>query len=78
MEAVQPVALDKITSPNLPVQDRMGKYLIFQFDKEEFGIKVLNVREIMGMQEITAVPQTQAGEKRNGHGGSGLQGMFLA
>jgi len=36
----------------------MGKYLIFQLDKEEFGIKVMNVREIMGMQEITAVPQT--------------------
>lgn len=37
---------------------RAGKYLTFQLDKEEFGIKVLKVREIMGIQEITAVPQT--------------------
>ncbi len=37
---------------------RAGKYLTFQLDKEEFGIKVLKVREIMGLQEITAVPQT--------------------
>jgi purine-binding chemotaxis protein CheW len=37
---------------------RAGKYLTFQLASEEFGIKVLKVREIMGLQEITAVPQT--------------------
>ena len=37
---------------------RAGKYLTFQLAKEEFGIRVLKVREIMGLQEITAVPQT--------------------
>jgi len=37
---------------------RAGKYLTFQLANEEFGIKVLKVREIMGLQEITAVPQT--------------------
>lgn len=37
---------------------RAGKYLTFQLDREEFGIQVLKVREIMGVQEITAVPQT--------------------
>ena len=37
---------------------RAGKYLTFQLAREEFGIRVLKVREIMGMQEITAVPQT--------------------
>jgi purine-binding chemotaxis protein CheW len=39
---------------------RAGKYLTFQIAKEEFGIGVLKVREIMGLQEITAVPQTPA------------------
>jgi purine-binding chemotaxis protein CheW len=34
-----------------------GKYLTFQLGREEFGIRVLQVREIMGMQDITAVPQ---------------------
>jgi purine-binding chemotaxis protein CheW len=39
---------------------RAGKYLTFQLSNEEFGIRVLKVREIMGLQEITAVPQTPA------------------
>jgi purine-binding chemotaxis protein CheW len=37
---------------------RAGKYLTFHLANEEFGIRVLKVREIMGVQEITAVPQT--------------------
>ena len=37
---------------------RAGKYLTFQLANEEFGIRVLKVREIMGLQEITSVPQT--------------------
>jgi len=37
---------------------RAGKYLTFQLGNEEFGICVLKVREIMGIQEITGVPQT--------------------
>jgi len=35
-----------------------GKYLTFHLDREEFGIAVLRVREIMALQDITAVPQT--------------------
>ncbi|HBY63359.1 MAG TPA: chemotaxis protein CheW [Solibacterales bacterium] len=37
-----------------------GKYLTFGLAKEEFAIRVLKVREIMGVEEITAVPQTPA------------------
>ena len=37
---------------------RGGKYLIFSLADEEFGVKVLKIKEIMGMQEITAVPNT--------------------
>jgi purine-binding chemotaxis protein CheW len=39
---------------------RAGKYLVFQLGREEFGIRVLKVREIIGIQDITAVPQTPA------------------
>ena len=39
-------------------EERAGKYLVFHLGKEEFGIRVLKVREIMGIQDITAVPQT--------------------
>ncbi|MCX7603291.1 MAG: chemotaxis protein CheW [Bryobacteraceae bacterium] len=37
---------------------RQGKYLVFQLGREEFGVEVLKVREIMGLQQITEVPQT--------------------
>ena len=37
---------------------RAGKYLTFILGREEFAIRVLKVREIMGIQDITAVPQT--------------------
>jgi purine-binding chemotaxis protein CheW len=37
---------------------RAGKYLVFHLGAEEFGVHVLKVREIMGLQEITAVPGT--------------------
>jgi purine-binding chemotaxis protein CheW len=40
--------------------DRGGKYLVFALGREEFGIRVMKVREIMGIQDITAVPQTPA------------------
>jgi purine-binding chemotaxis protein CheW len=35
-----------------------GKYLAFHLGAEEFAVGVLSVREILGMQDITAVPQT--------------------
>jgi purine-binding chemotaxis protein CheW len=37
---------------------RAGKYLTFKLGKEEFGIGVMNVREIMGLQDVTEVPGT--------------------
>lgn len=44
-----------------PLADvRAGKYLTFQLNREEFGIPVLQVREIMGLQDITQVPNTPA------------------
>jgi purine-binding chemotaxis protein CheW len=48
-------------SPAVPeLTDRAGKYLVFSLRSEEFGIEVLKVREIMGLQEITTVPQVPA------------------
>lgn len=45
-------------STALTPQQRGGKYLTFVIGKEEFGVGVLKVREIMGIQDITAMPQT--------------------
>lgn len=39
---------------------RAGKYLTFGLGKEEFAIQVMRVREIIGVQEMTRVPQTPA------------------
>jgi purine-binding chemotaxis protein CheW len=41
----------------IPPTSRAGKYLIFHLGVEEFGTEVLKVREIMGIQDITTVPQ---------------------
>ncbi|MBF0273693.1 MAG: purine-binding chemotaxis protein CheW [Nitrospinae bacterium] len=38
--------------------DLAGKYLTFKLAQEEYGLEILTVREIMGMMEITMVPQT--------------------
>ncbi|MGE5644269.1 MAG: chemotaxis protein CheW [Acidobacteriota bacterium] len=46
--------------PAVRADHRPGKYLTFELGHEEFGIQVLRVREIMGIQDITAVPQTPA------------------
>lgn len=35
-----------------------GKYLTFMLDHEEYGVEILKVREIIGMLDITKVPQT--------------------
>jgi purine-binding chemotaxis protein CheW len=40
------------------LDQRAGKYLTFMLASEEFAIRVLKVREIMGIQDITAVPRT--------------------
>ncbi|MEI8196902.1 MAG: chemotaxis protein CheW [Phycisphaerae bacterium] len=34
-----------------------GKYLTFALGKEEYGLQILTVREIMGMMDITAIPR---------------------
>lgn len=34
-----------------------GKYLTFALGREEYGLEILKVMEIIGMMEITAVPQ---------------------
>ena len=35
-----------------------GKYLTYSLGKEEYGIGILKVREIIGMMPITSVPRT--------------------
>ncbi|MEJ5328730.1 MAG: chemotaxis protein CheW [Desulfobaccales bacterium] len=39
---------------------REGKYLTFVLAGEDFGLEILKVREIIGMLDITPIPQTPA------------------
>ena len=55
METMVATAGSTVVSKTDP---RSGKYLTFELGNEEFAIQVLRVREIMGIQEITAVPHT--------------------
>jgi purine-binding chemotaxis protein CheW len=52
------VAMNQSAPAAVATDPRAGKYLAFHLGPEEFGIPVLAVREIMGLQDITAVPQT--------------------
>lgn len=38
--------------------DLAGKYLSFRVGGEDYGLKILRVQEIIGMQEITGIPRT--------------------
>ena len=40
--------------------DKGGKYLTFVLKGEEYGLRILKVREIIGLMDITAVPQMPA------------------
>ena len=35
-----------------------GKFLTFKLKDEEYGLEILKVREILGLMDITSVPQT--------------------
>jgi purine-binding chemotaxis protein CheW len=53
-------AMAKKETVAIAADQRIGKYLTFLLGREEYAIAVLKVREIMGIQDITAVPQTPA------------------
>jgi purine-binding chemotaxis protein CheW len=54
------------TSPRISTENvtpgtaQGGKYLTFALGREEYGLQILKVREIIGCMEITAVPRTPA------------------
>ena len=43
---------------NQTLSKREGKYLTFSLAKEEYGVGILKVKEIIGMMPITLVPRT--------------------
>ena len=49
---------EQIEQVNKALLNKAGKYLTFALGKEQYGLEILKVREIIGCMEITAVPQT--------------------
>ncbi len=35
-----------------------GKFLTFNLEKEVYGVEIIKVKEIIGLMDITTVPQT--------------------
>jgi purine-binding chemotaxis protein CheW len=52
----QDKAMEKTTVAE-KIRAREGKYLTFKLGREEYGIEILKVREIIGYMAITAVPR---------------------
>ena len=48
-----------LTAP-ISSRTRGGKYLTFALGREEYGLEILKVREIIGYMDVTAVPRTPA------------------
>ncbi|HTV03600.1 MAG TPA: chemotaxis protein CheW [Luteitalea sp.] len=51
---------DNTTATPAATKNLAGKYLTFALSREEYGLPVLKVREIIKMMDITAVPQVPA------------------
>ena len=47
-----------VEQPGMATGNSEGKYLTFSLDREEYGIGILKIKEIIGMMEITPVPKT--------------------
>lgn len=51
--------MTKSGEPSPAIRELAAKYLTFRLGAEEYGIKILRVREIIGLMNITPVPRTQ-------------------
>jgi purine-binding chemotaxis protein CheW len=48
----------QVTGERVNAAELGGKYLTFALDREEYGLEVLRVREIIRVLDITRVPHT--------------------
>jgi purine-binding chemotaxis protein CheW len=52
-----PAVATALEKSDHPLRGKEGKYLTFALADEEYGLEILKVREIIGMMDITIVPQ---------------------
>ncbi len=63
-----------LEAPTGSKTNKGGKYLTFALGREEYGLEILKVREIIGYMDITAVPRTPSYVK----GVINLRGQVIA
>lgn len=63
-----------LEAPTGSITNKGGKYLTFALGREEYGLEILKVREIIGYMDITAVPRTPSYVK----GVINLRGQVIA
>jgi len=68
------MSIQTLEPPSGKIAGRGGKYLTFALGKEEYGLEILKVREIIGYMEITAIPRTPSYVK----GVINLRGQVIA
>ena len=49
---------DAAIAPPAATRNLGGKYFTFKLGKEEYGVEILKVREIIGLMSVTEVPRT--------------------
>ncbi len=59
MQRIRKMSNATLEAPQTIAGDRRrgGKYLTFSLGREEYGLAILKVREIIGLMQITAVPR---------------------
>ena len=60
METQTPVAAAEAAAVSDIGTRLAGKYMTFQLAREEYGLEILKVREIIGLMEITRVPRARS------------------
>jgi len=48
--------MDRMKAPNTKNGEKEGKYLTFKLGREEYGLELVRVREIIALMDITPVP----------------------
>ena len=57
MSTAQPLPASALEATTVGEQLK-GKYMVFKLGSEEYGLPILTVREIIGLMDITRIPQT--------------------
>ena len=59
-DSMETIQKNTLSQTGTQTAERGGKYLTFSLANQEYGVGILEIREIIGMMPITAIPQAPA------------------